>query len=247
MFCRQVNLLRRPSSCNIRQKREKTGTSSDEKLRAGIVERWNGGITKRRKKTPNPKDTLCNLPKLNEEFVSDKKVGFHEGKQIQLKHYESKNLLDPHSNHNQCDKVRRAISAFANGSGGIVVLGITDDGVAKGHSLEGVSEKDIVERVKTLIDKMQWPPGVNPAQGKHWDVMFSPLKDKENCFIIMIYVVRVPGGVFAKCPESFELRAPEDSTEVQVHPLSFNEWHDRMVGGTDFQDSKGLYLLCMSF
>ena len=161
--------------------------------------------------------------------------------------YESRKILDPHSNHQQCNRVRRAISSFANGSGGIVVLGITDDGVAKGQSLEGDSKEAIVERVNALISNMQWPPSVEPAQGKHWDVKFFHLAGKENYFIIMIYVVRVPGGVFAKCPESFELRASKDSTEGKVHRLSFDEWHRRMVGGTDFQDSKGLYLLCTSF
>lgn len=199
------------------------------------------------KKSPNRKDTLCNLPKFNEEFVSGQRVGFHEGKQIQLKHYESRKILDPHSNHQQCDRVRRAISSFANVSGGIVALGITDDGVAKGQSLEGDSKKAFVERVNALISNMQWPPSVEPAQGKHWDVEFFPLTGKENYFIIMISVVRVPGGVFAKCPESFELHVPEDSTEGKVHRLSFDEWHRRMVDGTDFQDRKGLYLLCSSF
>lgn len=199
------------------------------------------------KKSPNREDTRCNLPKLDEEFVSDQRVGFHEGKQIQLKHYESRKILDPHSNHQQCDRVRRALSSFANGSGGIVTLGITDDGVAKGQSLEGDSKKAFVERVNALISNMQWPPSVEPLQGKHWDVEFFPLTGKENYFIIMITVVRVPGGVFAKCPESFELRVSEDSTEGEVHPLSFDEWHRRMVDGTDFQDRKGLYLLCSSF
>ena len=200
-------------------------------------------------KSSNHKDTLSSLPTLNEEFFSDKRVGFHESKQIQLKCYESQKLLDPHSNHKQCDNVRRAISSIANGSGGVLVLGITDDGVAKGQNLEGDSKEAVVERVNTLISKMQWPPSVEPAQGKHWDVKFCPLKDKENYFIIKIYVVRVPGGVFAKCPESFELHACEDSAEGQVHRLSFNEWHHRMVGGTDFQDtcSKGLCLLCTYF
>ena len=199
------------------------------------------------KKSPNRKDTLGDLPKLNEEFVSGQRVSFHEGKQIQLKHYESRKILDPHSNRKQWDRVRRAISSFANGSGGIVFLGITDDGVAEGQSLEGDFKEAIEERVNTLISDMQWPPSAEPAQGKHWDVKFFPLKGKENYFIIMIRVVRVPGGVFAKCPESFELRASEDGIEGKIHRLSFNEWHRRMVGGTDFQDSKGLYLLCMSF
>lgn len=196
----------------------------------------------------NLETTLCSLPKLDEEFVNGERVGFHESKQIQLKHYESEKVLDSHSKHKQCDTVRRTVSSFANGSGGVIVLGVTDDGVAKGQNLEGDSTEAIVERVNTLINKMHWPRIVNPIREEHWDVKFFPLKGKENYFVIVIYVASVSGGVFAKCPESFEFRPCEDSSEGQIHRLSFDEWHYQMVGGTDIQaDSKGLYLVCTSF
>jgi len=201
------------------------------------------------KKRPNRKGTLYDLPKVDEEFVNGKRVGFHEGKQIQLKHFQSRTFLDPHSNHKQCDSVRRAISSFANGSGGIIFVGITDDGVARGHNLEGVSKEATVEKVKTLIDKMQWPPGVSPLREEHWDVKVFPLIRKENYFIIKIYVASVSGGVFSKRPESFEFRPREDDgIEGQAQSLTFEEWHQRMVNGTaGYQDSRGLYLSCTSF
>ena len=74
------------------------------------------------------------------------------------------------------------------------------------------------------------------------------MEGKEKHFIIVICVASVPGGVFAKCPESFEFRPCEDSSEEQIHHLKFDEWELRMVCETDFQaDSKGLYLVCMCF
>jgi len=192
------------------------------------------------KKHANLKGTFTDLSTFCEEFVNGERVGFLEGKQIQLKHYESKQIFDPHSNHKQCDNLRRAISSFANGTGGIIFVGVTDDGVAKGQNLEGDSKEAIVERVNTLINKMIWPPRVDPVQGEHWDIKFFPLRRKDNYFVIVIYVVRVSGGIFLKFPESFEFQSCEDSSKEQVRGLRFDEWHDRMVSGTDVQDSKGV-------
>lgn len=207
---------------------------------------YNGVINVLAERCSDLKVSLYNLPKLNEEFVYLKRVDFHESVQIQLKHYESENILDPHSNHNQCDNVRKAISNFANGNGGALVLGVTDDGVAKGQYLEGDYDGVIVERVNTLIGKMYW--SVNPQRREHWDVKFFPLRGKDDYYVIVIYVAGVFGGVFAKCPESFELRPCEDGSELDIHRLSFVEWRQRMVGETDSQaDSKGLDLVCTSF
>ena len=200
------------------------------------------------KKHANLKGTFADLPTFCVEFVNaGERFGFLEGKQIQLKHYKSEKIFDPHSNHKQCDTLRRVISSFANVTGGIIVVGVTDDGVVKGQNLEGDSKEVIVERVNTLINKMIWPPSVNPVQGEHWDIKFFPVRGKDNYFVIVIYVVRVSGGIFSKCPESFKFQPCEGSSNEQVHELSFDEWHHRMVSGTDIQDSKGLYLLCTSF
>lgn len=199
------------------------------------------------KKHANLKGTFTDLPTFCEEFVNGERCGLPEGKQIQLKHYESKQIFDPHSNHKQCDTLRRVMSSFANGTGGIIVVGVTDDGVAKGQNLEGDSKEAVVERVNTLINRMIWPPNVNPVQGEHWDIKFFPLRGKDNYFVIVIYVVRVSGGIFMKLPEYLEFQPCEGGSKEQVRELSFDEWHHRMVSGTDVQDSKGLYLLCTSF
>ncbi|XP_078380308.1 schlafen family member 13-like [Oculina patagonica] len=186
--------------------------------------------------------SLANLPKLEKEFVYGDKVSFHESKQIQLKHYESEKILDAHSKHNQCDTMRRTISAFANACGGVIVLGVTDEGVVEGQNLEGDSTEAVVQRVNDLINKMHWVDGT-PKREEHWDIEFFPVKGKENCFIIVIKVAKVPGGVFAKCPKSVELRPDEDDSEGQV--LTFDEWKQRMVGGQ--ANSKGVEAVLSKF
>ena len=187
---------------------------------------------------------LSSLPKVENEFKFGKSISFEESEQIQLKHYTSKTLLQ--NNHKQCDNLRKTMSSFANANGGVIYLGITDEGIANGQNLEKDSIEDIKERVHFLVNKMYW--SVTPERGVHWDVKFFPLVDKENHFVIAIYVagMQSSGGVFAKCPVSFELRPSEDGSEVQVHRrLDFDEWKQRMVGGTDVQtDSKGLYDIC---
>lgn len=181
--------------------------------------------------------SLASLPKLDEEFVYGKKVSFHESKQIQLKQYDSEKILDAHSNHNQCDIMRRIVSAFANANGGNIVLGVTNEGVVEGQNLEGDSTEAVVERVNSLVNKMYWGDGT-PEREKHWDIEFFPVKGKENRFIIVIKVAKVQGGVFAKRPKSVEWRPDEGDGEGQV--LTFDEWKQRMVGGQ--ANSKGLYL-----
>ncbi len=191
-------------------------------------------VLSKRKHHSSVKGTLASLPKLEEEFVYGGKISFHESKQIQLKYYTSEKILVAHE---QCDIVRKTISAFANANGGAIVLGVTNGGVVEGQNLEGDSMEVVAERVNSLIKKMHW--SVTPERKEHWDIEFFPVKGKENCFIIVIYVAKVQGGVFAKCPKSVELRPGEDGSEPQVHRLAFDKWKMRMIGGQ--ADSKGLY------
>lgn len=187
-----------------------------------------------------------NLVNSDEKFVYGAKISFHESKQIQLKHYKSSGNILASNKHEQCDTIRKAVSSFANADGGAIILGVTNKGKAEGQTLEEDSKEAIEERVNTLINKMHW--SVKPVKGKHWDIKFFPLEGKDNYYVMVIYVASVSGGVFAKCPESFEFRPCEESSEGQIHRLSFDEWQHRMFGGSDFHpESKGLYLVCMSF
>lgn len=183
--------------------------------------------------------------KFDKNFVYGAKVSFHESKHIQLKHFESGDIMTSRK-HEQCDTIRKTVSAFANGNGGAIVLGVSNDGVVKGENLEKDSTDVIENRLNTLITKMHWPPSVNPTRKKHWDVKFFPLEGKENYFVIVIYVASVSGGVFAKCPVSVEYRLCEGSSEEPIYHLEFDEWKLRMVPEIDFQtDSEGLYLVYM--
>lgn len=182
---------------------------------------------------------------LDKNFVYGAKVNFHESKHIQLKHFKSENILTS-NRHEQCDILRKTVSAFANGNGGAIVLGVNNDGVVKGENLREDSTDVIENRLNTLITKMYWPPSVIPTRRKHWDVEFFPLEGRENYFVIVIYVASVSGGVFAKCPVSVEYRLCEGSSEEPIYHLEFDEWKLRMVPGIDFQtDSEGLYLVYM--
>ncbi|KAJ7339528.1 platelet maturation [Desmophyllum pertusum] len=187
---------------------------------------------------------LSSLPKVDKEFAYGESVSFHESRRIEFKHYKSEQILSE-NNRTQCDNLRKIISSFANTNGGVIYLGITDEGIAFGHNLERDSTEAIEERVHFLIDKMYW--SVTPKREVHWDLKFFPVVGKENHSVIVIYVagMQTSGGVFAKCPVSVELRPSEDGSEGQVHLLDFDEWKQRMVGRTDVQtvqtDSKGLY------
>lgn len=172
---------------------------------------------------------LEKLRPLPEKFVYKQKLDFHESKKIQLKLYKSGNGILHNNCHKQRNQIAKQISAFANGSGGIILIGVhDDDSTVFGQNLdsEGNSKEDVDERVKLIVQGMKW--SCTPERNLHWKVEFIPVQDKERCYVIAISVAGMKGGVFTKSPKSYELR-PVDGEKETVHLLGFDEWKQRML------------------
>ena len=72
--------------------------------------------------TDSPQAPITDL--VPERFIYGKVVNFHESKQVQLKCYTSKNALFHISNRKAQDEIVKHISAFGNGNGGKIFIGI---------------------------------------------------------------------------------------------------------------------------
>ncbi|KAJ7365592.1 platelet maturation [Desmophyllum pertusum] len=187
----------------------------------------------KKKKFSYCKVRLEKLPPLPERYLYEQKLDFHESKNIQLKHFESDNGILHNNNRTQHDKIVEQISAFANGSGGIILIGVKDDGTVLGQNLdsEGNRKEDVKERVELIVQGMKW--SCTPESNLHWKVDFIPVgQDKECCYVIAISVAGMKGGVFTKSPKSYELR-PGDDGEETIHLLEFKEWKQRILCGTN--------------
>ena len=173
---------------------------------------------------------LHELPSLPESFAYKQKLDFHESKQIEFKCFTSKNPLLHGNSRTQRKAIVEQISAFGNCSGGIILVGVADDCTVLGQDMSSKenSKEDIESRVKSLIKDMKWP--CICKREVFWDIKFLPVKGKENCFVIAIYVAGIRGGVFASKPKSYELRLEDDA--ISPFELNFDEWKKRMLSGT---------------
>ncbi|KAJ7385310.1 platelet maturation [Desmophyllum pertusum] len=176
---------------------------------------------------------LEELPLLPKHFLYEQKLDFHESKKIQLTNFKSGNGLLHNNNRTQHKKIVNQISAFANGSGGIILIGVNDDGTVLGQNLdsEGNRKEDVKERVELIVQGMKW--SCTPESNLHWKVDFIPVgQDKDCCYVVAISVAGIKGGVFTKSPKSYELR-PGDDGEETIHLLEFKEWKQRMLRETN--------------
>ena len=190
---------------------------------------------KRGKKKNKVEVSLQELPKVPKELMYKETLGFHEGKQVQLKQFESETIL---RNHGQRLSISKHISAFANARGGVIILGVNNDGQVHGINIEQNSKEDIEERVELIFDEMCFP--FPPERNVHWDVTFVPVLGCDSSAVVVIKIAGMEssGGVFTKCPKSFHLQ--QGNTE----PIGFDEWKRKMLSGMDLQTSdKGLHLL----
>ena len=196
----------------------------------------------RRQKLPNVTFSLKALPEVPNVFTQKETLDLKECKQIQFKHYTSKTLLDS-NNRSQREDVAKQVSAFANSDGGVLLLGIKDDGEVCGIDL-GENGKDRIERnlQENVINKMRW--SLDPERRVHWDLKFFPVAGCETKAIVVISVagMRSSGGTFAKSPVSFKLLQGEDG-EQSAHRIDLDEWKQRMLCTEGLQsDSKGIMM-----
>lgn len=199
----------------------------------------------RRQKPSNVAVRLEDLPEVPEEFTYKEVLHKHkESKQIQLKNYTSETVLVLGK---QCEKIGRQMSAFANAGGGVILLGVQDNGQVCGLDMAQNSREDIEERVQDIVNKMCW--NFIPERGVHWNIKFFQVLGMgcESRAIVVIYVAGIrsesSGGVFAKCPKSFELQQSKDG-HVSIRRLEFDVWKQRMLSERNLKsiNSKGMHL-----
>ena len=66
--------------------------------------------------------------------------------------------------------------------------------------------------------------------------------------MILVAGMKNLGGIFTKCPKSFELQNPSgsDGGEEMV-PLDFSQWKKRMLRSACRVESKGEYIFCQGY
>ena len=192
-----------------------------------------------------PEIPLTDLPTdlLPKQFTYKKVLDFHESKQVQLKYFTSENGLFHSKNQRAQDKIAEQISSFGNGSGGLILIGIEDNGEICGEDIQGDHGKAYWETgFQAMINEMSKTWSFTPKQREHWDIKFFPVDGTKSSFIIVVLIagMRNLGGIFTKCPKSFELLNPSGSDgEEEIVPLDFHEWKQRMLRSTCLGQSKG--------
>ena len=196
-----------------------------------------------------PEIPLTDLPidLLPKQFTYKKVLDFHESKQVQLKYFTSENGLFHSKNQRAQDKIAEQISSFGNGSGGLILIGIEDNGEICGEDVQGDHGKAYWETgFQAMINEMSKTWSFTPKQREHWDIKFFPVDGTKSSFIIVVLIagMRNLGGIFTKCPKSFELLNPSGSDgEEEIVPLDFHEWKQRMLRSTCIGQSKGEYVV----
>ena len=196
-----------------------------------------------------PEVPLTDLPMdlLPKKFKYKEVLNFHESKQVQLKSFTSKNGLFHPNNQKAQDKIAEHISSFGNGRGGMILIGIDDKtGEILGQNIAADGKTKWESGFQAMIDQMSetiW--SFTPKQVQHWDIKFFPVKDSKNpSFVIVILIAGMKnlGGIFTKCPKSFELQNPSGSDGgEEIVALDFSQWKERMLRGACRAESKGEY------
>ena len=201
---------------------------------------------KKNSKKVGPQVPLEKLPvnKLPEQFHSGAVLKFHEAKKIQFKHFSSHNGILHNNNSTQRESLQKCISAFGNEIGGMILLGVTDEGEVVGQKMEEDSKGETEKRVESIVNDMSRSWVFTPERKIHWDIKFFPVVGKDSSFVIIIYIAGMQnlGGIFVKCPTSFELlTSPEHGKQDVIHQLDIEDWKKRMLCGTGNR-SKGWLL-----
>ena len=197
-------------------------------------------------KNVGPQVPLEKLPVdlLPEQFHNGDVLTFHETKQLQFKHFPSRNGILHNNNSTQLESLQKYISAFGNGNGGMILLGVTDEGKVVGQNMEEDSKGETEERVESIVNDMSRSWIFTPKQKIHWDIKFFPVVGTHSSFVIIVYIAGMQnlGGIFVKCPTSFELStSPEHGEEEVIRHLDIQDWKKRMLCGTGNR-SKGWLL-----
>lgn len=184
---------------------------------------------------------LKELPEVPDHFVDQEIISLIECKQVQLKEFTSDSPL--FSNHKQRSLIARQLSAFGNCDGGVLLIGVADDRRVSGVDMGKNSKEHVEECVVSLVKKICC--NFEIKRGIHWDLKFSDVSGPKSKSVIVIKMAgfRDSGGIFGKCPESYELRYDENGQQVP-HPVAFVKWKERMKpDDTDLTgNTRGVYL-----
>lgn len=173
----------------------------------------------------NVQFALKDLPEIPENFCLNEKFNLTESTQIQYKNFTSHHYFLENFAHKE--KIRKQLSAFGNCYGGVILLGVKDNQVVSGVDLAETSKDDVVEKVRSQVNKVCC--NFKPVRGVHWDVAFSTVTGSGSRSVIVIKMagIKDSGGIFGKCPESYELGRDKDGRHV-ARCLKFPEWKKRM-------------------
>ena len=200
-----------------------------------------------KKKTDSPQVPLTDLISLvPEQFKYEEVLNYHESKQVQLKYYPSKKEFFRDNNQKAQYEIAKHISSFGNGIGGVILIGIKNNGEVRGQSEETGSKKKLESEFNKMVKEMSKTWSFTPTQGIHWDVTFVPVTGAEeprSVIAILIAGMQNLGGIFTKCPKSFELWVGSGSGGAEkVVLLNFSQWKQRMLKDTCKGESKGEYI-----
>ena len=180
------------------------------------------------------------LPNLPKEFTYKEKLDYHESRETQFKYFTQEDPIL--RSRCQQDTVQKHISVFGNTIGGEILLGVTNRSEVLGVDMKKNSQSKIEEQVNSMIKNMKFP--VTPRRSVHWDIEFIPLSgdttatQERSVVAIKVAGMKNRGGVFMKCPESYDL----DHDTIQV--IGFDQWKQRMLSGSKLEtDTKGLHFL----
>ena len=195
-----------------------------------------------------PEVPLTDLPMdlLPKQFTYKKVLDFHESKQVQLKYFTSKNGLFHSNNQKAQDKIAEQISSFGNGSGGMILIGIDDKtGETLGQEITTDGKAEWESGFQAMINQMSKTWSFTPVQSEHWDMEFSLVDGTKSSFVIVVRIagMRNLGGIFTKCPKSFDLQNPSGSDGgEEIVALDFSQWKERILRSACRAESKGEYV-----
>ncbi|XP_052773230.1 schlafen family member 13-like [Mya arenaria] len=178
--------------------------------------------------------TLEDLPLVPDRYVFGRSASElkKETKQIQFKQLcAAKNKQKGTSTlpERVCGLMVKYVSAFANHAGGHIYFGIADTRAnVVGEEMTHADQRNLEQLIAGRMRNMIWGDrNVPVSRGVHWDVNFYPVENapkKTVRVVVVVSVVRFPGGVFTHCPVSSYV-----STSGRLEEFTFTQWRDAVL------------------
>lgn len=181
---------------------------------------------------------LKELPKLPDNLSPMDRISLGECTEVEFKEYTS--LLFSHRK--QRFGIAKRLSAFANNRGGVLLIGVKDNRDVVGIDMEKNDKEYLEKRFFSLVNSIYC--NFELERGVHWDLTFFDLSGPKSNSVVVIKMAGLQGsgGVFGKCPESYELRCDQNGQQVP-RLVAFKEWKKRMISGNEdlTLNTRGVY------